>query len=313
MSLLAAVVLPVFGLVLLGYGVARSPVLDAGGVRGLANFVGWIGIPALLFRTMAVDAAGQGFEAGILVTYFGSCAAVAVLAMIAAAALFRLRLDGLAIFGMGATYGNTVLLGVPLVQAAFGGAGMAVLLRIIALHSALLIPTTSLLVEIGRGGAGVWRRLPTVFAGAVLRNPIILALLAGFAWRLTGQPLPGPIDRVTAMLSGAASTLALFALGASLAGFRLTGNVRQAAAVATFKLAVHPAATWLVASRLLHLSPLAVTIATLSAALPTGANVFILARQYQCEQEASASAIVISTALSALTLSVLIPWLRAAG
>lgn len=313
MSLIATVVLPVFGLVLLGYAVARMPVLDQSGVRGLAAFVGWIGIPALLFRTTAVTAPHQGFEIGILVTYFGGCAVVAAAAMAVAAAGFRLRFDALAIFGMGSTYSNTVLLGLPLVQAAFGDAGIAVMLRIIALHSALLIPATSLLVELGRGGAGAWWRLPRVIAGAVLRNPIIVALLLGLAWRLGGQPLPVAADRLTEMLAGTAGTLALFALGASLAGYRLTGNLAQAVAVTTVKLVVHPAATWLIAARVMHLAPLPVAIATLSAALPTGANVFILARQYDCEAESSASATVISTALSAITLSLLIPWLRTMG
>jgi malonate transporter and related proteins len=73
-----------------------------------------------------------------------------------------------------------------------------------------------------------------------------------------------------------------------------------------FKLLVHPAAMWFTTTRLFDVNPLWATVATLGAALPVAANVFIVANQYDTYVERISSAILVSTAVSVVTVSALL-------
>jgi len=108
------------------------------------------------------------------------------------------------------------------------------------------------------------------------------------------------------MLKAAAPPAALFAVGASLAAFRLLGDPVQSAAIIIVKLLVLPAAAWVSATYVFGLSPLNVAVATLAGAMPTGVNVFLLASAYNTYRERSATAVVVSTALAVITVGLLI-------
>jgi len=141
---------------------------------------------------------------------------------------------------------------------------------------------------------------------AIAGNPVILSIVAGFLWRLTGLGIPGPLKHLLDLLAGAATPAALFSLGATLAGFRLAGDLRESAVAVAIKLLVLPIVVWLLASRAFHLNELDTAVALTCAALPTGANAFILAQRYDLYVARAASSVLISTALSVLTLGVLL-------
>jgi hypothetical protein len=144
---------------------------------------------------------------------------------------------------------------------------------------------------------------------ALARNPIIVAMLLALAWRATGLAVPGALRRLLDLLGSGAPALALFCLGGSLAGFRLAGEVPQAALAGAIKLLVMPA---MVATScwLLGIGGLAFAVAVTTAALPTGANAFMLARRYGTLAGRSASTVVLTTAAGVVTLSALLAILR---
>jgi predicted permease len=114
------------------------------------------------------------------------------------------------------------------------------------------------------------------------------------------------LDAFTGMLSGAATPCALFALGASLSAYRIAADLRSTLAMTGFKLAVHPLFVWLLATFVFRLDPMWVAIGTLTAALPVGANVFIMAQRYDVFVGQTTAAIVISSLASLATVSALI-------
>jgi malonate transporter len=108
MATILGIVLPVFGVILAGYLVARTRLFDEAAIRGLSNFVFWVAIPALLFRTLARGAVDQGADFSIAYAYFLACGIHFLIAL--ALGRWALRRDGAeaALMAMGAVFSNTV-------------------------------------------------------------------------------------------------------------------------------------------------------------------------------------------------------------
>jgi malonate transporter len=305
MNAVVQVVLPVFGLMLAGYVAGRTRLIDEGGVRGLSNFVFVVAIPALLFHSMATRTGADGTGAGVAVAYFGGCLVVFAAAMALARLWLRRRLEEQAVIAMNASFSNSVQLGIPLVFAAFGPAGAPPALVIIAFHSVTLLSLATVLVELGLGrGQGAGRALATVLR-SLLANPIIVSLVAGAIWGALGWGLPQPLDRFLALLSGAAAPCALFTLGAALVGLSVRGDLAECMAIGALKLFALPAVVWTLGVGL-ALPPVDTAVATTIAAIPTGANAFILAQRYNLYVARSGSIIVLTTLFSVVTLSVVL-------
>ncbi len=308
MVALFEIVLPVFALVAIGYGVARTPAIGPEGMRGIAEFVYWVAIPALLFRTMASTSPPARGDLATLATYFLSCFLVYGLTLAVLRALFDVRMAEGAVLGMGATFGNSVMLGIPLVQRSYGAEGLAALLLIISVHAALLFTLATIMLEIGRGGAGD-AKLGAALKSAgrsAARNPMILAILAGLIASVVGFKLPGALDRAAELLSSAGIPCALFALGASLIGIRPGRDFVVPMVVTAIKLLVLPAVVYAAGRWVFDLSPLALAVSVICAALPSGNNAFIFAQRHRLAVERSASAVLVSTALSVVTLTLLL-------
>jgi len=308
MVALFEIVLPVFALVAVGYGVAFTPAIKAEGMRGIAEFVYWVAIPALLFRTMASAAPPAHSDLATLATYFLSCFLVYGLCLVLVRVLFGIQLAEGAVLGMGATFGNSVMLGIPLVQRSLGAEGLAALLLIISVHAALLFTLATLTLELGRGrgdGAKLGAALKAAGLSAA-KNPMILAIFAGLAFSIAGLELPSAIDRAAELLSAAGIPCALFALGASLIGIRPGKDLIVPLAI---KLLALPAIVYAAGRWIFDLTPLALAVSVICAALPAGNNAFIFAQRHQVGVERSATVVLISTALSVVTLTLLLGWL----
>ena len=309
MTTVFEIVLPLFAIVLCGYVMGWRGWISESGVQGISGFVFNLAIPALLFRSMARGI--EAFDLDIVLAYFSAIPVVFVVALLLGRFVFRTRLEEQALMGMGAIFSNTVLLGIPLVFTAFGEAGGIKIMSIITFHAIVLFPLITVIIELGRGSRTGLRSMLASSLRALAVNPIILSLLAGIAYGATGWPLPGPVERFTDLLGSAAAPCALFALGASLTAFSIGGDLKEVLAVTLLKLVLHPLIMAMIAFWVFQLPPLSATVAILTAALPSGANVFILARQYNIYLARAASAVLITTGLSVVTLTLLVAYFRA--
>lgn len=307
MGTLFGIVAPVFALIAMGAAAPRLRLLDAGAVKGMSDFVFYLAMPSLLFRSMVtapplrlLDVAGS-FILGAFLLF----ALAAILARFA----WRIRLADASVFALNAVFGNTVMLGVPIIDSAYGPEGVAYLLAVVAFHSALLLPLATILIEADAGaGNGPLAVIRATLPGLV-RNPVVVCIVSALIWRATGLGLAAPIDRLLMLLGAAGPPLALFCLGATLPkpeGWKTMGGVVAASAL---KLLVMPALVAILA-HLAGVQGTAFAVVVLAAAMPTGANAFLLARRFHTMMEASASTVVVSTALSLLTLTALLGWLR---
>jgi hypothetical protein len=305
-AVLLEVVTPVFALIALGYGAVRLKLVDDAMLQGMTLFVFWLASPALLFAGGTRPHEGGG---GAALAQIGGSVLLYGVGLLVARRLLRLSPAEAAVFALACVFGNSVMMGIPLIFAAYGEAGVPPMLAILALQTVVLLGLATVLTEIGLNAAAPWKLLLRSTARGILRNPVVLSVIAALVWNLTGLPVPGTIRNTLELLGAAAPPLALFCLGGGLAGIAAAALWKETAAIVAIKLLALPAVVWGL-GWLIGLSPIEMAVAVTIAALPTGANAFILARRYATGADRSGSAVVVSTALSVLTLSALIAHFR---
>ncbi len=305
---LAAIV----AIIALGFVAGRTARLGgAEPARTLSNVAFYLFTPALLFRTTArIDLARLPWAT--LAAFFGPV----VLLMLVVYAWQHTRVDlppaGPSVRAISTTFGNTVQLGIPVAAALFGEAGLAVHVTIVSLHALTLLTIVTVLVELDlarahartRPGSGGLATTVAVTARNTVIHPVMLPVLAGLAWNVTGLPIPAVVDEVLRTLAQAVVPVCLVTIGMSLAHYGLRGVAGGAVALSAGKLVLQPALV-LVAAHWgagLHGMPLAVVV--MCAALPIGSNALLFAQRYEALEGEATAGIVVSTVAYVVTAPV---------
>jgi len=296
---LLALTAPLFLLVLVGYALIRwagweKPVADA-----LTRFVFSVAVPTLLFRLMSDFSRLPAVDARLLVAYFGGCLIVFALARVVAHQLFRMDGASQSVFALGGIFSNNLLLGVPLAKTLLGEASIPVVSLVLVFNSLLLWTLVTVSVEWARHRTASLSGFVRTAKG-VITNPVVASILAGTAYGFLGLPLPGMVDRTLELIGQAAVPLSLIALGMGLAEFGIRDGLRESAAICAVKLLAHPIVVLLLAWAL-ALPPLETQAIVLLAALPVGANVYLMSRQFDTLGGPVAGSLVLSTAIAAAT------------
>lgn len=307
---LLALTAPLFLLVLLGYVLARWGRWPREASDALTRFVFSVAIPAFLFRLMADFSRLPAVDARLLIAYFGGCLVVFALGRVIAATLFRLDGVSQSVFAMGGIFANNVLLGVPLAKVTLGDTAMPSVSLVLVFNSLLLWTLVTVSVEWAR------HRELSVHGFArtalsVVTNPVVAGILLGTAFGFTGLTLPRMIDDTVQLISQAAIPLSLVVLGMGLSEYGVRAGWRQSVAIAALKLAVAPFVVYLIA-RALALPPLEMVTVVVMASLPVGANVYLMAREFEAMEGPVASSLVLTTALAAVTTPLLLALLDVA-
>ncbi|MEE4302250.1 MAG: AEC family transporter [Pseudomonadales bacterium] len=298
-------VVPAYAIVGVGWALARAPWMPVVLLARFRRLVFDLVLPLYLVRTLAaVELPAEPRFDYLLVYYLVTAGVYAIVAALA----WRARGAGVAnILGLGAVYANAVLLGVPLVTAALGEAAAVPLFALIALHAPLLATATGVLAELARPerGAGGFALAREVLLGMV-RNPIILGIVAGLACNLAFGPLSEPLRARTASFSAVVPVLALLAMGVGLATYRLRSAAGDAFLVAGAKLVLHPLVVAGALALLPGLPALWWQTAVLMAAMPTGVNVYLFAARQGAGEAEAAATVALATPLSMATLTLVI-------
>ena len=296
---LFAVTAPLFLLVLLGYLLTGWGKWPKTASDALTRFVFSVAVPTLLFRLMSDFSHLPHTDARLLIAYFGSCLIVFVLGRAIGRVLFRMDGASQSVFAMGGIFSNNVMLGVPLAKLALGDASMPAVSLVLVFNTLVLWMLVTVSVEWARNRSTSIRGLARTAKG-VITNPVVLGVLGGAAFGATGLQLPGVLDQTIAMISEAAIPLSLIALGMGLQEYGIGREWRENAAICALKLVAQPLAVFLIAWAL-QLPAMETRVVVLLACLPVGANVYLMARQFNVLGGAVASSLVVSTALAAAT------------
>ncbi|WP_028312275.1 AEC family transporter [Derxia gummosa] len=290
---------PLFSLVLLGWCLARWAGWGDEAARTLLRFVFGIGLPALLFRLMAGLSKLPPVDGRLLAAYFGSVFVVFALARLAGWKGFGMDGEAQSVFALGGVFPNNVMLGIPLARVLLGDAALPGVALVLVFNSLTLWTLVTVSVEWSRHGSVS----PAGFAKvvkSVLTNPLVAAILLGSLFGSTRLELPAPVDRTLAMIGDAAAPLSLIALGMGIVEYGLREELGRSLAIVGFKLVAQPLVALGIALAL-GMGPMETAVAVLMTSLATGSNVYLMAQQFRTMQGAVAGAIVLGTALGAIT------------
>ncbi len=299
---------PVFLIVLLGVMLRRIGFLSEAFSSSLNKLVFWFALPSLLFSTIATS------------TFRKDCldsAAVLMLTtlVVAVVAWYAAPMLGVGIRSRGAftqsTFrGNNAYVGIPILVIAYAGhehADTIQSLAMLTLAPAMVLYNVLAVVVLTPVDPHMdsrlidWRRITL----GILRNPLILASVAGCVALAAELRPPQSITRTLNSLGALAGPGALIALGASLTPERMRAALRDAHLASFFKLVACPAVGWVIA-RLWGLDADARFITLIYLACPTAVASFVMAEAMKGDAKLAGGAVAVSTLYSILALALVI-------
>lgn len=298
-----AIIAPIFALMAFGFGAVRLKLFPADGIKSLIAFVNNFAAPCLLFHSILTSDFRSAFNPSIIGPFYLGALACFAVGVAIAVKLFGNRPGEAVAAGFSGTFTNTVLIGLPVMQRAYGADAMPVTLSIIGLHSAVLLTIGMVVMElVRRDGQPLGKTL--ILAGRrVGSNPLIWGITAGLIGSLINVQLTEPAEAFFVMMSQAVIPVALFGIGGALNQYRLSQNWQQALVASVIKLILHPALAYVLMVWVFHVDLAIARYGVLLAAMPSGVNVYIFATYYNRGESVAANTILIATIASAISIA----------
>jgi malonate transporter len=301
------IVFPVFAIAFGGYLAAYKRIVSARDTDGILRFVFYIALPIVLFTSLAHMELPSQINWKFFLSYYLVVVVIYAIGILVSRHYFSASLKEQGILGLGASYSNLVLVGLPIISAGFGDQGLLPLFMLVSIHSATLFFIATVFME--RENGEITTTAGQIFMLTIknlVRNPIIISLALGFAFNILKIPLAKLIDDTLGLVSKAAMPCALFVLGASLNQYKLTGHFVESLTMVGLKIVVQPFLVWILAFPVFHLDPLWGGVAVLSAGMPLGINTFVFAQKYQSGVAVISTGILLSSVLAILSQSFLL-------
>jgi len=297
---------PLFGLIIIGFVAARitrQPLVEQG---WLNTFIIYVALPALFFKLLSktpVDqlASWDFVATNILVTYL-----VFILTFVLGIIGTRGNIAEATIQGLAGAYGNIGYMGPAIAILALGERAAIPVAIIFCFENILHFAVAPALLAVSGDKKQSAGALIVEVVGKVLFHPFIIATAVGVGFAVLGLQAPGPLERLIEYLAQAAAPCALFAMGVTLALRPIKRVPLALGYIVPIKLIVHPAAMYFVLSFVGDFEPVWVFAAVLLASLPTATNVFVIAQQYGVWVERASASVLITTAISVLTVTALL-------
>lgn len=304
MQTLIEVILPVFLVIGFGYLAAWRDLFRDEAIDGVMAFATTFAVPMLLFSAIAKIDLGQSFNLPLLSSFYAGAFSGYLFAWAGAKYLFRRPPEDCVAIGFVGLFSNSLLLGIPITERAYGHDALSWNFAIISIHAPTIYAFGITMMETTRSrGSGLsLPRLMRQIAGGIVKNPLVIGLACGFAVNLSGLALPGTVWSAVEMITRAAIPAALFGLGGVLFRYRPEGDAKVIAWTVLASLVVHPAVAWLVGAAGWGLTVDQLRSTVLTASMAPGINAYLFANLYGVAKRVAATAVLTGTALSILTI-----------
>jgi hypothetical protein len=304
------VLAPVFLLILLGGVLQRSGFVSAQFLREANRVTYWLGLPALLFNSLATSLHSAEGAKGLLFTLLLSTAAVLAISYLVGLAV-GVKMTALGTFVQGAFRGNLAFVGLPIVYSlpdvvradglSLRAAVVLALAPMLVLYNVLGVVV--LLISQHSGGWKMWKPV----AKQLATTPPLLASLAGILYALAGWTLPISVSTAFDWLGQMALPLALLGIGGALVQVRLGQAWLTPVTAGLIKSFVSPAAGYAIGIWL-GLNGAELRSAAILLATPTAAVSYTMVSQMKGDESLASGAILFSTLLSLVSLGLILSW-----
>ena len=297
--------LPFFMIIALGYGSGITKFFSEEATAYLTKFVFYFALSAMLFRFSANLSLADILDWQFVMAYLSATTVVYLIAVRAARRRF-VPMTEAAVEGQCAVIGNVGFLGIPMLVLLLGEGAVGPVMMVLAVDLIVFGSLIVILITGSRDGRMSPKVLWTVAVG-LIKNPMIVSISLGLLVSANNVPIPGPVNDFLTLLGAAATPGALFAIGASLAS-KSAERVAIAGWLSFCKLVLHPTAVAIAALFVFDVDSYAAGVMIAAAALPVAGNVYILAQHYGVAPTRVSAAILISTAASVVTVSLVTGW-----
>lgn len=304
MTALLDVLLPVFLVMGFGYAAARAGLFGETAVDGLMRFAQTFAVPCLLFKSIATLDLAAAYQPGLLISFYAGAFAGFAAGFFGARLFFGRSIEDAVAIGFACLFSNSLLLGLPITERAYGTEALAGNYAIISIHSPMLYGFGILLMELAQSrGKGL---SPSALTRQILRSiftqPLVIGITCGFIVNLSGLALPGAVWGAVDLMVRAAIPVALFGLGGVLLRYRPEGDAKAIAMVCVVSLILHPAVTWALGRFGFGLDTAGLRSAVVTASMSPGVNAYLFANMYGAARRVVASSVLIATVLSLFTI-----------
>ena len=300
---LAGLVLPFFGLIMLGAIAARIANRPLDALGWLNIFVLYVALPALFFQLLSKTPIEKLTEWSYIFGAVFSTYVVFTLMFVGSILGSSGNIAENTMKGLAAAYGNIGYMGPGLALLALGEEAAVPVALIFCFENIVHFTVTPMMMAI----AGLSNKPGTSLVGEVISkiafHPFILATAVGVGAAAVNFVPPVPLARLLDSLAGAAAPCALFAMGVTLALRPIRRLPSSIIPITLLKLVLHPAICLVVLSLMGDFSPIWVYSAVLLAALPSATNVFVIAQQYGVWVERASASVLITTVASLITVT----------
>lgn len=306
---------PVFGLLGLGWLAATLKLMPVAVSDALGTFAATIALPALLFHALAKAHFPDISPWPFWIAYFTGVVITWGLGDFCYQRLFGGEARIGIVAGVSSAFSNTAMLGIPIVFSVYGKAGDVPLLLLISVHLPIMTVAATILferIEMAQSGRRHFNvaHLAKRIVVNIVKNPIVIGIFAGAVVRALGISIEGPVEEIVVRLSDTAVPCALFALGMSLKRYGLREHIAASGVIVVLKLVVMPAIVFVMSRYVMTMPPIWSAVATVSAASATGVNAYLIANRAGVGLGLASNAITVTSAAAAITIGI---WLGIIG
>jgi malonate transporter len=309
MQTLLDVILPVFLVIGFGYIAVWKFAFPISGIDGMMKFTQSFAIPCLLFQAISKIDLQNSFHPGLLVSFYAGAAICFFVGMVGSRLILKRDWEDCVAIGFCCLFSNSVLLGLPITERAYGAAALTGNFAIVALHSPFCYGLGITVMEITRNRGQSPVIMARAIGRAMFRNALVIAIACGFALNLSGFSLPTVADDALTLVVRTALPVALFSLGGVLIQYKPEGDKLAILMVCMIGLILHPALVWTFGTSL-SVPRDFFQSGVLTAAMAPGVNAYIFANMYGRARRVAASSVLIATGSSVITVWL---WLTVLG
>ncbi|MDG1675591.1 MAG: AEC family transporter [Paracoccaceae bacterium] len=306
MSALLDVIIPVFLIIGFGYCTVWARLFSIDTIDGLMKFSQNFAIPVLLFNAIAKVDLVNIFDFNLFFSFYIGATAGFILGFLGSHYLFKRSLEDSVAIGFCCLFSNTVMLGLPITERAYGVDALQHNFAIVSIHAPFCYFLGITVMELVKSSEKSISKKSVIIFKAMFSNALVVGIVLGFLVNISGINLAKSIQASIDMITAVALPAALFGMGGILYQYRPEGDIGPIIMICIVSLLIHPAIVWITGSNL-TLSDMQLRSAVITAAMAPGINTYVFANMYGRAKRVASTGVLLSTALSIGTVWV---WLN---